>query len=190
MKKFITIFLLFSVCLVKAQMFDGVKIDGALNSKIQQYRTKGYVLTKVFPEGRGASLKGNIAGREIELFLFTTEKTKLVFKALVYLPRQQNWEDLKSDYHKFVGIFTEKIGEPDSEFSFFRDPYYEGDGYEMQAVALEKVVYSSYWLNKKNTTVAVSISKYKQVEITYENDTNMQIAKRESFNSTLERFQP
>jgi hypothetical protein len=169
-------------------MFDGVKIDGPLSSKISQYRAKGYSLVKIFPEGRGASFKGNIAGRPIELLIFTTEKTKVVFKAIVYLPKQQTWDDIKYEYSKFVDVFTQKMGEPDNQFSFFRDPYFEGDDFEMQAVALEKVEYSSFWVNRNNTTIALSISKYKQVEIVYENDRNMELAKRESLNVSIERF--
>ena len=188
MKKNLTLFFLLLSFFVHGQMFDGVKIDGSLNPKIAQFRAKGYVLVKTFPEGRGASFKGNIAGRPIELLIFTTEKTKVVFKAIVYLPKQQTWEDIKYEYSQFVDIFAQKMGEPDNQFSFFRDPYFEGDGFEMQAVALEKVVYSSFWVNRNNTTIALSISKYKQVEIVYENDRNMELAKSESINASIERF--
>lgn len=181
------IFLLFST-IIQAQMFDGVKIDGPLKSKIFQFREKGYTLVELFPEGRGASFRGNISGRPVEVLIFTTEKTKVVFKAIVYLPKHQNWEDIKYDYSKFVDIFTQKMGEPDNQFSFFRDPYFEGDGFEMQAVALEKVEYSSFWMNRNNTTIALSISKFKQVEIVYENDRNMELAKRESMDISIERF--
>ena len=186
MKQLLTLILIVYSSILSAQSFDGVRIDGTLSSKIQQYRAKGYVLNKMI--SNGAIMKGTVAGRPIELFLFTTEKTKLVYKALVYLPVHRNWSDIKSEYTKFVDLFIDKYGQPDSEFDFFRDPYYEGDGYEMSAITLEKVVCSAFWMNKNNTTIAVSISKYKQVEITYENDKNMEIAKREASEINLQSF--
>ena len=186
MKQLFTLIFIVYSSIINAQSFDGVKIDGSLNSKIQQYRAKGYVLNKIIPNG--AIMKGNAAGRSIELFIFTTEKTKLVYKMVVYLPKHNVWSNIKEEYTKFVDLFIDKYGQPDSEFDFFRDPYYEGDGYEMSAISLEKVVCSAFWINKNNTTISVSISKYKQVEITYENDKNMEMAQRESSEATLQSF--
>ena len=186
MKRLLTlVFIIFS-SLSNAQSFDGVRIDGTLNSKIQQYRLKGYVLNKMGPNG--AVMKGTIAGRSVELLIFTTKKTKLVYKMIVYLPVHTNWPDIKSEYTKFVDLFIEKYGKPDHEFDFFRDPYYEGDGYEMSAITLDKVVCSAFWLNRNNLTVSVSISKYKQVEITYENDKNTEIATQETLEINLDSF--
>lgn len=186
MKRLLTlVFIIFS-SLSNAQSFDGVRIDGTLSSKIQQYRAKGYVLNKILPNG--AIMKGKIAEKVVELFILTTPKTKLVYKMIVYLPVHTNWPDIKSEYTKFVDLFTEKHGEPDSEFDFFRDPYYEGDGYEMSAIVLDKLVCSAFWINRNNLTFSVSISKYKQVEITYENDKNMEIAKQEAAEINLNSF--
>jgi len=186
MKRLLTlVFIIFS-SLSNAQSFDGVRIDGTLSSKIQQYRAKGYILNKILPNG--AIMKGKIAEKVVELFILTTPKTKLVYKMIVYLPVHTNWPDIKSEYTKFVDLFTEKHGEPDSEFDFFRDPYYEGDGYEMSAIVLDKLVCSAFWINRNNLTFSVSISKYKQVEITYENDKNMEIAKQEAAEINLNSF--
>lgn len=188
MKRLYVLFLVTVIfsSLSNAQSFDGVRIDGSLSSKIQQYRAKGYVLNEMLPNG--AIMKGKVAGNTVELFILTTPKTKVVYKMIVYLPVHTNWPDIKSEYAKFVDMFTEKHGEPDSEFDFFRSPYYEGDGYEMSAITLDKVVCSAFWINRNNLTFSVSISKYKQVEITYENDKNMEIAKREASEINLQSF--
>lgn len=186
MKKYFLILSVLFSTFVNAQSFDGISISGDLPSKIAQYRAKGYTLNKYIPNG--VILNGNVAGHRVELYLFTTPKTKVVFKATVYLAKKESWFSLKSEYETFVERMKEKYGEPDNNFEFFRDPYYEGDGYELSAVGLEKVVYASYWLNRNNLTLGVTISKYKQVEINYENVKNMEIAQKEFGNQHNESF--
>ena len=44
-----------------------------------------------------------------------------------------------------VELFTKKYGEPKDHFEFFSSPYYEGDGYELQALRKEKCNYISFW---------------------------------------------
>lgn len=186
MKKLIVIlFVLFS-SIGNAQTFDGVLIGGDLPTKVAQFKGKGYTLVKYI--NNGVIMKGNVAGHAVELFLFTSPKTKIVFKATVYLSKQESWYSLKREYETFVERMEEKHGEPDNHFEFFRDPYYEGDGYELSAVGLEKAVFASYWINRNNLTLGVTISKYKQVEITYENIKNMEIAQREFGNQHAESF--
>jgi hypothetical protein len=51
----------------------------------------------------------------------------------------------------------------------FDSPYFYGDGYELQAVGLEKCHYSALW-EVENTTILLTISKFKQINIQYEND--------------------
>lgn len=178
MKKLLLVLLVSAMCVsVNAQSFDGIKIDGSLPSIVQKYRLKGYVLVKYIENG--AVMNGKVAGQKVELYLATTPKTKLVCRATVYLPVDNDWYSLKSDYRKYVSLFSEKHGEPDDSFEFFKSPYYEGDGYEISALRTEKVVYSSYWMHRNNLTAGVSISKYRQIEFTYENDKNMEIKERE-----------
>lgn len=186
MKKLIVIIFTLISSIVNAQSFDGISISGDLPSKIAQYKAKGYTFSQYIKNG--AILKGTVAGHRVELYLFTSPKTKIVFKATVYLAKQESWYSLKREYETFVERMEEKYGEPDNHFEFFRDPYYEGDGYELSAVGLEKAVFASFWLNRNNLTIGVSISKYKQVEINYENVKNMEIAQREFNNQHAESF--
>ena len=92
---------------------------------------------------------------------------------------------MKNDYDKYYDIFKEKYGAPDSEYSFFSSPYKQGDGYEMTAVTLEKATFSAYWLSKNNASMVVSISKWNQVQLVYENDTNTDIREKEM--TTIEK---
>lgn len=172
----LAIFLMFSVY-VNAQSFDGVPVSGDLPTAVAKYKAKGYTVSKYIENG--VILKGKVAGNSIELFVFTTPKSKKVCKMVAYLDEDISWRSLKYNYNKFYDIFLEKYGEPDSKYDFFSSPYEEGDGYELQAVSLEKATFAAYWLRRDNLTVAVEISKYKQIKLVYENNLVMNIRDKE-----------
>ena len=177
MKNLILIIAIFVSVNIYAQSFDGVPISGDLPTAVAKYKAKGYSLSKYIEQG--AILKGKVAGREIELFVFVTPKTKKVCKMVAFFDEETNWYSLKSTYNTFYEILTEKYGYPDDKFAKFLDPYFEGDGYEMSAVGLDKSLFAAYWYKKDNLTVAVEISKYKQVKLVYENNLMMDIKSKE-----------
>jgi len=170
MKKLITttFIIIFLVSTGMSQVFDGISISGDFTSTLQKFKSKGYIVEEIFPEG--ATLKGKVASTNIEVYLFKTPKTNKVFKASVYLPKKDNWNDLKYQFNNYHNLFLEKYGKTTDRFQFFSSPYYDGDGYEMQAVEKEKCTYSSYWSNLAGASYSVEITKYRQVKITYEND--------------------
>lgn len=160
-----------------AQEFNGVKIDGDLPSFTNALKAKGYTFHRTLDNG--CIMKGKIGFKDVDVFIFTTPKSKKVFKLTIYFEEKSTWSSLKSDYQQLAAALTEKYGQPSNTYDSFSKPYYEGDGYEMSAVQLEKCNYSSYWLNKENLTLAVEISKYKQVKLVYENDKNMDLKEQE-----------
>ena len=97
-----------------------------------------------------------------------TPISKKVWKFAVYLPAQTSWYSIKNQYQAKLSTLKDKYGEPKSSYENFINPYYEGDGYEMSAVTLDKVNYSAFWDNG----ISIEISKYKQVKICYENAEN------------------
>ncbi len=168
MKNLITIAILFFSINVFGQQFNGVNISGDLPTAISKFKAKGYIVKKVIENG--VILKGEVAQNPIELFIFTTPKSKKVYKMVAYLNEQVSWQSIKSQYIKFCEIMTEKYGSTEDVYESFTKPYYEGDGYELQALGMEKCKYATYWLNKNNTNIVVEISKYKQVKLVYENN--------------------
>jgi hypothetical protein len=159
------------------QTFDGVSISGDLPTAISKYKAKGYTLVNTFPQG--VKLKGRVASREIELFIFVTPKTKKIFKMAVYLTEETSWFSLRQTYIDMLNSFKNKYGEPDDDEAKFINPYYLGDGYELQAVELEKIDYHAYWFRRDNLTVGIEISKYKQVKLIYENNIMMDLKNKE-----------
>lgn len=180
MKRFIH-FIYFILCVsystVNAQSFDGVSISGDLPTAVAKYRDKGYTVSKYFDQG--VLLKGRVSSRPIELYIFVTPKTKKIFKMVAYFEKETSWLSLKSTYSTFYEILSNKYGDPDDKYARFLDPYYEGDGYEMQAVSLDKTLFAAYWFKRDNLTVGVEISKYEQVKLIYENNLMMEIRNKE-----------
>lgn len=176
-KALFIIFLAFLINFSFSQSFDGVSISGDLPTVVAGYKAKGYTLDKY--TSSGVILNGKILSNSIQLFIFVTPKTKKVYKMVAYLDEDLSWSSLKSNYFRFLSIFKDKYGNPDGSNESFSKPYYEGDGYELSAVGLEKVDYSAYWLNKSAMNVAVEISTFKQVKLTYENKELMAIKKTE-----------
>ena len=179
MKKLITttLIIIFLVNTAMSQVFDGVSISGDFNTALQKFKSKGYV-AEIFPEG--AILSGKVASINIEVYLFKTPKTHKVFKASIYLPKTDNWNNLKYQFNSYHNLFLEKYGKTTDRFQFFSSPYYDGDGYEMQAVENEKCTYSSYWSNLEGASYSVEITKYRQVKITYENDELFKLKDKEA----------
>lgn len=156
-----------------SQEFMGVKVDGSKATITSQFIAKG--MTKVNSANPSTLIfNGNISGTNVELYVAFTPKTNVAWKFMVYLPKRTNWYELKGDYEKYVELFTNKYGTPTSSYNTFLSPYYDGDGYEMSAVGLDKCVYASYWNN-----YSVEISQYKQVRLWYENSENAEINKKE-----------
>lgn len=174
---FVAILFVLASINAKSQYFDGIYVGGSLETLISKYKAKGYIFDKYHEWG--AMMQGKVGDKPIELFIFVTPKTKVVCKVTIYLPKKSTWWSIKDDYETNLDMFKSKYGTPDYSFTDFLNPYYEGDGYEMSALELEKVNYAAYWFDKSNANVSVEISKFKQICVTYENVANMKIRKRE-----------
>lgn len=167
MKKLIIIALLSISLASYSQSFDGVPISGDLPTAIAKFKAKGYTFDQYTTNG--AILKGRVANTPVQVFILVTPKSKRVFKMVAFFNEETSWYSLKSDFFKYQNLLTEKYGTPDEKYANFVSPYYEGDGYELQAVGLDKVNYAAYWFRRDNLTLGVEISKYKQIKLIYEN---------------------
>lgn len=172
----ILLVLLFSQT-IYSQSFDGVPISGDLQTAVTRFKAKGYTVLRYLDQG--VQLKGKVANRNFELFIIVTPKTKKIFKMTLYLTEASSWTELRSTYFSMLETLTNKYGEPDDSETKFITPYYLGDGYELQAVALEKTDYHAYWFRRDNLTVGVEISKFKQVKVIYENVLMIEIKNKE-----------
>ncbi len=155
-----------------SQEFMGIKVGGTSQECVNAFKKKGFSVVKVYDDL--VQMEGIVNGENYELNIVTTPISKKVWKFSVYLEEKSTWLALKRHYQNTKEALKNKYGEPKGDFESFTKPYYEGDGYEMSAVALEKVSYGTFWDN-----IAVYISKYKQVCIQYENPVNTELKKQE-----------
>lgn len=166
-----------SIFVCSGQSFNGVPISGDLPTCISRFKGKGFLLDKYLKNG--AIMNGRINGESVELYIFVTPKTRKVCKVVIYFEEKISWYSLKRQYENMVELLTDKYGTPDDRLATFLDPYYDGDGFELQAIGLEKAIFVAYWAKRNNLNVAVEMSKFKQVSIAYENDIAMDISKKE-----------
>ena len=123
--------------------FMGIDIDGNCSSFVQKLSAKGFTLKKNIETG-GAIMNGTFTGKDVEVYILVTPISKKVKSVSVYYPKDNSCSSIKYDYFKLKDSFKQKY-QLENEFEFFSDPYYEGDGYEMQAVRNDKCNYVSFF---------------------------------------------
>jgi hypothetical protein len=148
--------------------FKDIPIDGPLAEFVGKLRQQGFVLNEM--DGDSAVLEGEFVNETCEIYVAASPISNTVWSVGVYLPKMTSWSSIKSKYHSFKANFTAKYGTPRS-YEYFSDPYYEGDGYEMQAVRLEECTYVSFWTIPEGH-LKVEISKFEQLYFDYEDRIN------------------
>ena len=144
--------------------FMGIPITGSPIQMGEKLKAKGFVFKqKIDDDIREYS--GTFAGSKVVVNIVST--SNIVWKILVEYPKVSSFSRLETDYEEMVAQFTKKYGEPTEHFEFFSKPYYKGDGYEMQALRLDKCFYTSYW-EKEIGTICVEMSKRGSLWIGYE----------------------
>ncbi|MBP9018142.1 MAG: hypothetical protein BWZ11_00822 [Bacteroidetes bacterium ADurb.BinA395] len=156
--------------------FKGIPLKGTINSFAQELVKKGCTIKE--SKGNLIILKGEFVNETCEIILVGSKKTNTIWKVVAYLPEQTSWYSIKSDYNILKKQFQQKYGDGES-YEFFSDPYYEGDGYEMQALRLEKCTYATYFKTETGT-ISLEISKFQQISISYEDKINVELKRKES----------
>ena len=84
-------------------------------------------------------------------------------------------------YAELKASLTEKYGEPESSFENFESPYYAGDGYEDQAIKLEKATFFTMWKKEAlggDSLMGLSITPQLAVSVEYESPRWSVVAKK------------
>ena len=194
MKKLLVTIVACLICLYcpgqDCMSFKGIPFNTSLSEFTKQMTSKGMVLlhTQTEPTLIATAFKGDFAGQsDCEVYAFSTLDKSCIFKVVVYLPAKTTWYDLKNCYNGMLDSYTDKYGEPKDDYKVFSSPYYDGDGYEMSAVANEKCIYAAFW-EFSYGTILMEISKFKQVRIAYEDANNIKKViekKRQAINDDI-----
>jgi hypothetical protein len=76
---------------------------------------------------------------------------------------------VRDAYADMKETLSSKYGKPQQTYEFFASPYYDGDGYEEQAIRVGKGHFASFWTNDDtNESLMVQISEQLTIDITYE----------------------
>ena len=173
MKK-LTLLLLLVATTLTAQnhlTFKDIPITGTratMNSKLVNL---GYTL------GSNDVLTGSFGGYSVEILPVTTQ-SNVVWKVIVAFPDKTSWHDLTSIYNDLKEALNIKYGQA-KYYEFFREPYYLGDGYEMQALKNDKAVYVGFY-ELPLGTIVLKIHKNGFVLMEYEDAEGAVIKERES----------
>lgn len=132
-----------------------------------------------------AIMKGTFTGEEVDLIILASPKSKTTWKVLVDYPAKDSWSSLKSNYFKMVELYEKKYGAPESRYEFFTTPYYEGDGFELQALEKENCRYLTLFETGEGT-IGIAISKYGNIQIGYEDEINAEIDEKEEEENSIE----
>jgi hypothetical protein len=163
--------------------FMGIPIEGDAVLFINKLKAKGFKVVKY--DGVVTHMSGVFLGNVInEISIIHTPKSKIVWKVVVYMQEQIGWSSLKSEYLTLLSKLNNKYGEPSSSYFSFISPYEEGDGYEMNAVTLEKTNIVAWWNlthqdGIESGTIFLELSKWKQNKISWENATNAALKVKE-----------
>ena len=167
--------------------FKGIPIDGTLKEFTAKLQQEGYKVTFTNDEGYGCVLKGSFAGfSDCKILVIATETSHIVWKVVVKFPEQTSWYSLKSRFDDYKTSMAQKYGEPSGDYHFFSKPYYEGDGYEFQALKKDKCNYAAFFdVPEGGIIVEIQSVEYNSgcVAITYEDKKNAELKKQDRQNS-------
>lgn len=177
MKKLISLLVLITAMAMSAAAqqhitFMKTPLTGTVKNFVSKMEYKGFEVDTRFDDGN-VMMRGTFTNRDIELFIFGTPQTHTVYKVVVYYPKQKTWPKLKADYFDVKALYDRKY-DLSNEYDFFADPYNEGDGDEMDGVENDKCRYASFY-NAPGGMIAVQVSSFFQVKVTYEDEININL---------------
>jgi len=153
--KTIILFMLMSIFSF-SQSFNGINLGRPYAETKIALETKGF---KFIEQKKPTTciFNGLLNGFDVEILVLTTPKTKIVWKFYVKIARSYSWESAERSFEKYLDIMTENYGETEDKFTIFKDPYYEGDGYEIQALYKEKCNYDAFWETPEKNNISVGL---------------------------------
>ena len=118
-------------------------------------------------------MSGVFTGKEATIYVLFSPKTETVWKVGVTFSQDGNdWSTIKNNYLEYKQYYINKYGETHDDFNFFSSPYKENDGNEIQAIEEDKCHYSCYF-ELEEGSIAINISSYKNITISYEDAINL-----------------
>ena len=163
--------------------FKGIPITGAVDDFAVKLQAMGYNPVQVIDNT--VIMTGRFVNEECSIYLFSTAKTKQIWKVAVIIENTYtSWSLIKNDFNKYKELYSKKYGHPDYDYHFFSSPYYEGDGYEMSALKSGKCHYF-IGFDLPGGAVSIKMLSSCKIALQYENTVNSALDTAESESEIL-----
>lgn len=152
--------------------FRDIDIDGHITEFISKLEKLGYSIQVNSDDT--VMLKGSFIGRECDIFVQFSSKTKIVYGVMIHLPIEKSWYSFKREYQSVKEKVIQKYGKPRAIIESFKKPYYDGSGCEIQALKNGECVYLSVW-DVKNGSIVLQIIAAGYLYIGYWDSSNKEV---------------
>lgn len=164
--------------------FMGIEMNCAVDIAMLDLEKKGFEIIDIRKEGY--IMSGKFIDRNALVTLHATPKTNLLYRANIFLNEHTSWYSLKSEFLEVVKYYKAKYKSISSSRTFI-DPYYEGDGYELQGVSMDKCFYYERF-EAEGGKISIEISDMKRVQIRYEDKNNAKKNEQETIAINLDEI--
>lgn len=147
--------------------FKGVPINGTISEVRAKIINAGF-------EPDGEPLVGRFAGMEVKAYVGGNDEMDIAYSVIVVSEQETSWTSLKNRYLNVRDLYIRKYGDPINESQCFLDPYYEGDGDELEATEKTKCLYASKF-SVPGGVVSINIIN-RSVFLVFEDTINKDIA--------------
>jgi hypothetical protein len=183
MKKLLFIVAMMLHMTSNSQSYNGIKVGQSLEITKAAVLAKGFKFIKKHTENSYTYQK-KINGLLVKLHLVVTPNSNVVWKFLVYVDENTSWYDSKKSYINMMDILSKKYGAPSNTLVEWENPYYEGDGYEMQAIYLNKCKMLTFFNDEEGNFITLDIGAFTVdktiIMIHYENKNAHKIKEKET----------
>lgn len=164
--------------------FMGIEMNCAVDIAMLDLEKKGFEIIDIRKEGY--IMSGKFIDRNALVTLHATPKTNLLYRANIFFNEHTSWYSLKSEFLEVVKYYKAKY-KSISSIRTFIDPYYEGDGYELQGVSMDKCFYYERF-EAEGGKISIEISDMKRVQIRYEDKNNAKKNEQETIAINLDEI--
>ena len=164
--------------------FMGIEMNCAVDIAMLDLEKKGFEIIDIRKEGY--IMSGKFIDRNALVTLHATPKTNLFYRANIFFILHTYWYSLKSEFLEVVKYYKAKYKSISSSRTFI-DPYYEGDGYELQGVSMDKCFYYERF-EAEGGKISIEINDMKRVQIRYEDKNNAKKNEQETIAINLDEI--
>ena len=165
---------------LSSQTFYGIQLNQHKNLVINALVAKGFTVKSV--ETGYTTLKGRLVNEDVTITVIHTVTSKKVRKLMILYYGNTTWETARNKYNDLVGVLEQKYGPVSEKYEYFSSPYYDGDGYELQAISSDNGTWASLWFDLvsfPNLGVCVEIEDEGLVTVLYEVISNVTLHQQE-----------